>query len=983
MQRRNLTYSLFSRWWPFVLITLMLISVNSPVFFAGRTLLPITSAPGIMPYGPYGYTGPRSDWTTTIDPAAAFNFGCALDAYTASNLQKGTIPFWNPHQGLGQPLIANCISAVLYPANWLHLVLPPAWWDIVYLLNWLLAAVFLYGYLRLMGVEKEASLVGGALIFSNGYFQSFLAVREVFAVVAWWPLLLYGVERAIREPTWPARHWVLAFSVYCSITGGHPEVTFVSLFVVLVYALIRLATRPRSAWRGFIAIVPGSLAGLLAAAPIWINFADYAFANYSTHPAGCSVGQLHLGFKTLATYFFPFIYGRLHFDPYGPITGWDWNMAPGWFPALGLFLALVSLSLLIKKPRWGLSFLWVTTAVTIAKMWGVPGTDLLGRLPIFERVWFPRYAGFLPAIALAGLAAYGIFSLTKLEARRWMPWVLTWFVLVSAILIMGILPIWPALSQGDLLSGGSRTLSVFGGLGLAWAVLGPLGLWWVKYRRPDENGLLYSLVACGILFQGVAYACNGYSLYTYRLLSGLCLVTYLLLALGIGFVRKIQICPLLISIELILVALPPLCAAFFASYGLPLRYNFLTPAPYLGALVKLQNNNLYRSYSLDSTPQPNFAAPFGLTSLDNLEALSPIGSAQFMQRYLDRGVIPIWFAGNNSGGRNPEFSALGEFSENKRYFDLVGVRYLVTMNTEPVTILYERRGNRAPLSLDRPLEASFLCPTDILTDIEVYLSTHRRTNPGIVTLSVMGLDGTLLRRVSVPSANLCDNSFQKFDFSPISGFKDQQLRLRLEFQPKQPGSMIAAWNFPDHPDWGFVFRVLDATKRLPLVYQDETGVCIWENRQANPRVFLAPEANLVSSWQEALKRLKDTPDLTLQVWLDQGPGMESTWPSGKPTGRLLSFHLGPNDIWIEYRADTSGILTVTDSYLEGWHAELNGQKVPVLRVDGAFRGVRIEKPGIYNVHFWYRPVYWNLSLVMACLGLVLVTVGSFLSYQKE
>ena len=619
----------------------------------------------------------------------------------------------------------------------------------------------------------------------------------------------------------------------------------------------------------------------------------------------------------------------------------------------------------------------------IAKIWGVPGINLLGKLPLFEHIIFSKFAGFLPAIALAGLAAYGIFALSKLEARRWLPWVLSWFLLVSVTLIMGILPIWPALKQGDLLSGPFRTLSVFGGLGVAWAVLGPLGLWWVKYRRPEENGLLCSLAACGILFQGVAYACNGYSLYTYGLLSSCCLVTYLLLALAFGFVRKIQISPLLIGLELVLVALPSLCAAFFASYGLPLRYNPLTPAPYLGTLVEFQNNNLFRSYSLDSTPQPDFAAPFGLTSLDNLEALSPVGSAEFMQTYLDRGVFPIWFAGNHSAARKPEFTALGEFFENKRYFDLVGVRYLVTMNADPPLVLYGKEGLRVPLALDQPLEATFLCPTDSLRDIEVYLSTHRRTNPGIVTLSVFGPDGTLLGRDSVQSASLRDNSLQKFDFAPIDGFKDQQLRLHLEFQPTQPGSMIAAWKFPDHPDWGFIFRVMDRTKRLPLVYNDETGVHVWENRQASPRVFLAPVAGVVSSWQDALNRLKDTPNLTWQVWLDQGPGMESTWPSGKPTGHLLSFHLAPNDVWIKYRANTSGILTVTDSYLEGWHAEVNGQEVPVLRVDGAFRGVRIEKPGVYNVHFWYRPVYWNFTLGMAGLGLVLVMGGSFLSYRKR
>jgi uncharacterized membrane protein YfhO len=93
--------------------------------------------------------------------------------------------------------------------------------------------------------------------------------------------------------------------------------------------------------------------------------------------------------------------------------------------------------------------------------------------------------------------------------------------------------------------------------------------------------------------------------------------------------------------------------------------------------------------------------------------------------------------------------------------------------------------------------------------------------------------------------------------------------------------------------------------------------------------------------------------------------------------------LEPNDVWLTYQAETSGILTLTDSYLEGWHAEVNGKELPVLKVNGVFRGVRISEPGVYRVHFWYRPVHWNQSLGMAGVGLAVIGVGSFLSYRKN
>lgn len=1111
-----LRFPSLSWWWPIIILVMMLVSVNAQVFFAGRTLIPITSAHGVVPDVPYGYVGPKPDWTTTLDPYAAFSCNYAYDAFSAESLLEGRIPFWNSYQGLEQPFLSNYFSSVLYPPNWLRILISPAWWDMVYLINWLLAGAFIYGYLRLLGLEKGPSLIGSALVFSNGYFQFILALREVPAVAAWWPLLLYGVERTIQDPEWRDRHWLLALGVYCSITGGQPEVTFMSLFVVLVYALVRLATWPRSAWQGFIALAPGSLAGLLIAAPQWINFATYAFTNFTHHQPGHQVGLYHFNFKTLISYFFPFFYGRLHFMPYGTIENWNWDLSPGWFPVIGVFLAFFSLSTLIKKPQWGLGFLWITATVMIAKIWGVPGVNLIGKLPLFESIFFPKFTGFLIVFALSGLAAYGVFSLSRSDAREWTPWVLSWFAFVIAIFAMGFFPIWPVLSKGDFLNGPWRTLAAFGGLGLAWAVIGPLGLWWIKWRRSNEHDLLYSLAAFGILLQGAAYACNGYSFQTYWVLSSCSLVIFVLLILVTGFVRKIHMCRLYVILQLVLVALPALFTAFFASYGLPVRYNPLTPAPYLDILRKLQNDNLYRAYSVDRVPHPNFAVPFRLANLSSLEAILPSGSAAFMRSYLDRGVSPLWFGGNAAAGRNPKFTAIDEFFNNKRYFDMVGVRYLVTKNVKKQTVLYERSGSRVPLNLDRPLQATFLCPTDVLTEIEVYLSTHKRKNPGTVTLSLYKLDGTTLGSSTVSAAGLSDNSFQKFGFTPvhglkdqrlrlqlefqseqrksmiaawifpghqdqgflfrivdsssipsfpgpvlyerkgprvpvpiraplkanftcpadslkkigvflstyrrknngkvilkvfgpdgtllgsdglpsailednrfaqfvfdpINGFKGQQLRLQLEFHPEKQGSMIAGWKFPKHPDWGFVFRITDPTKVLPLIYSDKNA-CIWENREANSRVFLAPEAGVVSSWKEALNRLKDTPDLTRKVWLDQGEALKTDWPMGKAPGKLVSFRMENNDIWIQYRADTAGILADMGSYMDGWRADVNGQEVPVLRVNGAFRGVRIEAPGTYTIRFRYRPVYWNLTVVLAFLGILVVVSGTLLNIGKR
>jgi hypothetical protein len=978
------SYSLSWRWKAFGLLTLVLVGTNSPVFVGGRTLLPIAPSYGVMPPVPYGYTGPVADSSTTIDPAGSLNVGYAFDAYTARTLKQGTIPFWNPYQGLGQPFLANAVSSVLYPPNWLYLFLPPAWWDMVYLLNWLLAAFFLFIYLHLMGLKSEVALIGGVAVLGSGFFQIYLPLREVPAVAAWWPLLLYGIERSLATPTWRYRHLILAGAIFCTVAGGQPEVTFVSLSVALVYALVRLAMIPSLAWSGFMALAPGGLIGLMLAAPTWVDFAHYAFAAHSFHLPGSKVGLGHLYFETVSTYLFPYIYGRMHTAPFGAIAGWDWGCSPGWFPMMGVFLALASLRTVLKKPSWGLALLLVGIG-TAAKIWGLPVINSLGSLPLFDRVAFCRYAAFLLTFALAGLAAYGVNTLSHLEARLWAPWLGAWFTLVLVTFDVGIRFVWPTLGNYAFSSLPIRIVGAFGALGLGWAIVAPLGLWWVRYRRSDEAGWIPLVGALAILLQGIAYAPHGYTNRTYVILSLACLHLYLFTVVVIGFTRRVRRRHILI-VGLTIVTVTPLTASSFAYKGLPARYNPLTPAPYLTFLRNIQGQYPYRSYSFDGTPQPNFAAPFGFTSLNNIEALLPPATAEFTQRYLDRGVSPLWFAGNLSWGRKTHLRALDEFWKNKRFFDLVGVRYVVTQATDPLPFVYDTAIlglKAAPEPLLRSLETRIPCPTDNLSAIQILLSTYGRQNSGKVILRVFGPSGTLLRYESTEGAGLVNNSFSTFEFPAIKGLKGQQILLRLAFEPYQPSSMIAAWVYPDRPSLGFAFRILDKRDLLSLVYEDsETKVRVWENPQALPRAFLAPVGLVAPTWQEVLPRLQDSPDLSRYVWIDQGPPVESTWPQDTPTGKLISFRLGPNDVWMTYQADTAGILTLTDSYAEGWHAELNGREVPVLRVDGAFRGVRIEKPGTYDLHFRYRPPYWNLSLGLAGIGLLLITGATLLQGRR-
>src|SRR5262249_11389515 len=198
---------------------------------------------------------------------------------------------------------------------------------------------------------------------------------------------------------------------------------------------------------------------------------------------------------------------------------------------------------------------------------------------------------------------------------------------------------------------------------------------------------------------------------------------------------------------------------------------------------------------------------------------------------------------------------------------------------------------------------------------------------------------------------LVDNAYCDFHFSPPVAANPQPVRLVLMFHGDSKDSMLAAYAPPDPTVIGFGFRVPSAERTFPLVYRDEeTGTTIWENPEAIPRVFLAPEVFAASSREEALSQLGNLPDLERSVVVDNGKIARQDPGSSQRAGSLRAFRLSPNDVSINYIANIPGVLTLADSYSEGWHAEVNGLQTPVLRVDGAFRAFQLKTPDELPLH---------------------------------
>ena len=117
--------------------------------------------------------------------------------FAFGQLGKGNLPLWNPHLFCGAPFLGAPQSALLYPPNWLHLVLPvgPA-------VNWLIAmhifwaGLTMYLWTRHRRLHWLACLAaGGVFMFSAVQFLHIVAGHLAnLYLMPWVPLLFLAID---------------------------------------------------------------------------------------------------------------------------------------------------------------------------------------------------------------------------------------------------------------------------------------------------------------------------------------------------------------------------------------------------------------------------------------------------------------------------------------------------------------------------------------------------------------------------------------------------------------------------------------------------------------------------------------------------------------------------------------------------------------------------------------------------------------------
>lgn len=183
--------------------------------------------------------------------AAAYNdqysTGYAFREWAATQWKAlGHFPLWNPELFVGMPFVAGMHGDLFYPTAFLRLILPThVAMNIGFVVHYVLAAVFMYAFLRALKVSWTSSVVGGIAYQLSGVIGTYVSPGHdgKLFVTALLPLAALALTWAIRDRRWEG-YGVFALTVGLSLLSPHPQMAQYFLIATGLYALYQVTTMP-------------------------------------------------------------------------------------------------------------------------------------------------------------------------------------------------------------------------------------------------------------------------------------------------------------------------------------------------------------------------------------------------------------------------------------------------------------------------------------------------------------------------------------------------------------------------------------------------------------------------------------------------------------------------------------------------------------------------------------------------------------------
>lgn len=247
---------------------------------------------------------------------------------------------------------------------------------------------------------------------------------------------------------------------------------------------------------------------------------------------------------------------------------------------------------------------------------------------------------------------------------------------------------------------------------------------------------------------------------------------------------------------------------------------------------------------------------------------------------------------------------------------------------------------------------------------------------------------TGLFRISATGLILNPNTNLIFGLADVRGYEPLAPQRYVDILRRLPGFQQVITHFflmqADAPLFDllnvkYVLTDQSLTGKWQLVFPPAAnaqtpGVKVYQNQTVLPRAFFVYKTQVVDSPAASLARITDpafafreSAVLEAQPALALGPQ-----PPVAPDVHLQTYQ--GDHVAFDVQTATNGLLVLTDTYMPGWHATIDGQTAPLYVADHAFRAVAVPA-GRHQVTFSYAPLSFRLGALISGLTLIGVLLG--------
>jgi hypothetical protein len=196
-----------------------------------------------------------------------------------NQLSHGNLALWNPHVFCGVPFFGGLQSALLYPPNFLYMVLPLALaTNVSIVLHILLAGLSMFLWAWYRGLKPQACFVSAVLLMFCGAFFMHVYAGHLsnLCAMAWVPLIFLCIDGIFDKRT---LNWAIlgVAAVSMHILAGHPQYVFYTAIASAIYCALSLLNQPQRIRVLSLLAIMGIWAGLLVAVQLLTGIQESSY----------------------------------------------------------------------------------------------------------------------------------------------------------------------------------------------------------------------------------------------------------------------------------------------------------------------------------------------------------------------------------------------------------------------------------------------------------------------------------------------------------------------------------------------------------------------------------------------------------------------------------------------------------------------------------------------------------------------------------